>query len=166
MDSISAAAADQKRKRRFVPLPAKSQEPKVPRVSALSIAGASTPAPRAVLDRLGGPSVIVGFDCETHDWREVAARKGRVGPFGWYTMNDDVDFARIVQLAWAVGDANVDAEVVVKCALVRPEGYEISSKASAHHHITQQDVLQKGRPLADVLQEFMHDVAQTQDSKA
>ena len=118
------------------------------------------PMPHAVLDRLGNPSIIVGFDCETHDWCDDAKRKGRIGPFGWYTVNDDVPLARIVQLGWAVGDASVDAEIVVKSALIQPRGFEIAEKAIAHHHITQDIALEHGRPLASVLEEFMRDVSQ------
>lgn len=136
-----------------------------PRAAAVVVTGTPAglqllPAPRAVCDRLGNPLIIVGFDCETHDWRDGTTRKGRIGPLGWYTNNDDMAFARIVQLGWVVGDGSRDAKVISKSSLIKPQDFQITEKARGCHGITQEAALQNGRPLADVLGEFMRDVSQ------
>ena len=86
-------------------------------------------------------------------------RKGRIGPFGWYTNNDDVPFARIVQLGWVVADASRNGEAISKSSLIQPQGFQITEKAMGCHGITQEDALRSGRPLADVLEEFVRDVS-------
>ena len=108
MAADPSSGAPPKRKCGFVWSPVKQKSPKIPRAVTLNVSDAPVPVPHDVSDRLGNPSCIVGFDCETHDWRNDATRKGRVGPFGWYTVNDDVPLARIVRLGWAVGDASVE----------------------------------------------------------
>ena len=108
--------------------------------------------------RLENPCIIIGFDCETHDWLDGTPRKGRIGAFGWHTKNDDVDFARIVQLGWAIGPADSASDVITKSHVVRPEGFNISSRAEKVHKISTDHAMREGRPLADVLEEFMHDV--------
>lgn len=160
----NAIAFHQKRQRRFMPLLAKPAAPQIPRAAAVITAdkpsGQLLPASRIVCDRLGSPSMIVGFDCETHDWRDNTERKGRIGPFGWYTCNDNVAFARLVQLGWVVADANHNADVISKSSLIQPQGFQITEKAKGWHGIAQKEALQNGRPLADVLEEFMRDVSQ------
>jgi DNA polymerase III epsilon subunit-like protein len=160
----ACATSHVKRKCGFVLQPVKPRAAKIPRAEVLNFKSSPIPMPRAVSDRLGNPSIIIGIDCETNDWLEDT--KGHIGPFGWYTKNNNASFARIVQLGWAVGDANVGAEVVVKSALIQPQGYEISKKASDHHKITQDIALQNGRPLADVLTDFMIDVSQAHSRSA
>ena len=64
------------------------------------------------------------------------------------------------QLGWVVADASRDAEVISKSSLIQPQGFQITAKAQGCHGITQEAALQNGRPLADVLEEFMRDVCQ------
>ena len=49
--------------------------------------------------------------------------------FGWYTKNDNVPFARIVQLGWVVAGVGRDAEAISKSSLIQPEGFLIMQKA-------------------------------------
>ena len=156
----------EKRRRRFVcSFPTKGRQ-EFPRANAIFMNAKSSDArflvaPSAVRHRLHPkPSIVIGFDCETHDWLENTQRKGRIGPFGWYTSNDDVEFARIVQLGWAIATASRDAEVTSKGYFVQPKDFEIAERAKACHGITQEHALQQGRPLINVLEEFMHDVLQ------
>ncbi len=116
-----------------------------------------------MLDRLGCPDVVVGVDIETHDWRDDACNKGHIGQFGWYTMRDDasLEFARLVQLGYAIGKAGVEAPAVVKSTLIKPNGFEISVKATREcHGITHEQASREGRDLKGVLQEFMKDVSE------
>ena len=155
-----AAARRQKRPRGFVLMPVRNTAQKIPRASAFNISGAVLPAPHAVVNRLGKPSIIVGFDCETHNWLDGTTRKGRIGPFGWYTTNDNVSYARVVQIGWVVGNAEGDQHELIKNALIQPHGYEISDRACAFHGISQQHAMENGRTLTDALTEFMRDVSQ------
>eukprot|EP00973_Karenia_brevis_P053134 7386678-Karenia_brevis.AAC.1 len=69
-----------------------------------------------------------------------------------------MNFARMVQLGWVIGRADVDAPVEVKTALVRPDGYVISDKAAKFHGISQDKAMREGQCLDDVLRAFMADV--------
>ena len=69
---------NQPRKRAFALLPNPvgiQQRPKIPRVNDLVVsepvaeAKYFLPAPPFVKENLGSPSVIIGFDIETHDWK-------------------------------------------------------------------------------------------------
>lgn len=75
-------------------------------------------------------------------------------------MKDDhtLGFARIIQLGWAIGEACGDAAVNTKAYLVRPDGFEVAAKATAFHKFSHEHVAREGRPLIDVLREFMLDV--------
>eukprot|EP00973_Karenia_brevis_P070229 9761275-Karenia_brevis.AAC.3 len=149
----------QKQKTGFKLLSPRPSTPKIPRAAALDMS-ASLFAPRTVMDRLGHPSTVIGFDCETHDWLDGTSKKGRIGPFGWYTMNDDVPFARIVQLGWVIGSACHGAPVVVKTAIIQPHGFRISDRATDCHGIAHEDASNDGQLLADVLVDFMRDVSE------
>eukprot|EP00973_Karenia_brevis_P009794 1323001-Karenia_brevis.AAC.1 len=149
-----------KRQRGFELLPSKLSIPKIPRAAVLNM-NLPPLMPGAIVNRLGCPSMIVGFDCETHDWLDGTSKKGRIGPFGWYTMNDDVCFARIVHLAWVIGDAGEGEQAIVKNAVIQPHGFLISDRASAVHGITHKDASTNGRQLAVVLDEFMRDVSES-----
>ena len=52
----------------------------------------------------------------------------------------------------------MDEEVTAKKFYVTPEGFEVSAKANKLHGITQETLMTAGKPLGDVLQEFMNDV--------
>ncbi len=161
------------RKRPFnMPKPVPKQQVKVPRASDLDLgpAAASTapaghalqpmPLPKQLVSRVGSPNLLIGFDVETHDWPEIQKEKGRIGKFGWCTLKEEhvMEFSRIVQIGWAIGRADMNAPVRVKTAFVQPVGFEMSEKATKFHGISHTTATQEGRPLADVLCDFMADV--------
>ena len=154
-----------KRRHGFKLVPPKRPPPQIPSAAAIVVTSDASdvkllPLPQPVQARLGKPAIIAGFDCETHDWRVGTERKGRIGPFGWYTNNDDMSFARIVQLGWSIAGIDDNAKIILKSSLIRPEDFQISDKANACHSITQENARQNGRPLAEVLEEFMRDISQ------
>ena len=118
---------------------------------------ASLPLPASVCKRMGDPATIVGFDIETHDWLERPSRRSRIGDFGWHTQadEDNIDAARIVQMAWSIGTQSIPE--TIKSYVIRPEGFVISHKATAFHGISQ-EYAEHGKPLQEVLEEFMHDL--------
>ena len=63
-----------------------------------------------------------------------------------------------MQLGYAIGP--VDAEVTTKKFYVTPEGFEVSAKATKLHGISQDTLKPAGKPLEEVLQEFMTDVVE------
>ena len=95
---------------------------------------------------------------ETHDWNENENNQHHIGQFGFHSRIDDAEirFQRIVQLGYAIG--HVDEEVTVKKFYVMPEGFAVSAKATKLHGITQETLMAAGKPLEEVLREFMSDV--------
>ena len=156
--------AERKRRCGFVLTPVKRAPARIPAAAEIvavpSGAHRALPLPQAVLDRLGDPRIIVGFDCETHDWLDNAERKGRIGQFGWYTKNDDVHFSRIVQLGWVVAGPGNSRELVSKSSLIQPCGFQMSARATKCHGITHEAAMENGRALADVLEEFVRDASE------
>ena len=155
------------RKRFRMPAMEPAKAPKqVPRAAdlhqTLERAGALrlVPPSSMLARRLGSPDVLIGFDIETHSWLDDELDRGRIGKFGWYTLKEEraLEFARIVQLGWVIGRAEVAALVSKKVALVQPDGFEIAEKASTFHKISHSTAAREGRPLPDVLREFMEDV--------
>jgi len=120
------------------------------------------PPSNEIKRRLGEPTVILGFDIETHAWPEEE-NKGNFGQFGWYTYKNEVTltFARIVELGWVGGRAESEEDEYSKAFLIKPNDFEISEAATKHHEITNAMALESGRELSDVLQEFMQDVFKT-----
>ena len=160
----------QQAKRAFTLLPTPAgiqQTRKVPRVSDIAVSAPVVeaehffPAPPAVKTNLGRPPVVIGFDIETHEWTRKSGRELHLGQFGWHTFDneDDLNFARIVQLGWVIGESRRDANVTEKVSLVRPDAFQISAKAVAVHRISQDEAAQKGADIKDVLTEFVRDVS-------
>ena len=135
---------------------------KIPRAADVKVGTPVSwmPPPQAVLGRLREPSIVIGFDVETHGWPDNSCSKGHIGELGWYTMKDErtLCFARVVQIGWTIGKAELGAPAVTKTMLVKPDGFVISDRATHFHNITQERALKEGRALADALREFMDDV--------
>ena len=152
--SVAACA----KKREEIPL-------KIPKAADVKIGqegrmNFSVPFPEILLEDIGNPPLVIGFDVETHDWPDNEERKGRIGQFGWYTLKDEETLRKghIVQIGWVIGRSDLDAPITSKARFVRPDGFEVSEKAEAYHHITQDKISSCGQSLTDVLQEFMCDV--------
>ena len=113
-----------------------------------------------ILDQIGDPKLAIGVDIETHGWPESSFMKGHLGQFGFYTMKDEasLQFSRIVQIGWVIGECQLDSHTVSKCYLVRPCGFQIEQKATHFHGISTELAISEGGDLKDVLNEFMNDV--------
>ena len=116
--------------------------------------------PELVKLRLGAPTIILGFDVETHDWNNTP-RVSRTGEFHWFTRTHStaITFPRIVELGWAFGSTTPGAPLTKKSKRVIPDGWAVSQKAFDFHKISTEDA-QKGERLQDVMKEFLEDVRQ------
>ena len=116
--------------------------------------------PQILLERLGDPCIVVGFDIETHDWLDNVENTGHVGELGWYTMKHEASFLfdRIVQIGWPISAVGLDAPATTEALLVRPEGFMVAERATDIHKIPHETAAQTGHALVDVLQAFMQDV--------
>ena len=118
--------------------------------------------PPEVATKLGKRCLVAGVDVETHDWEGYKGVKGEIGQYGFYSIFHPNDLnARIVQLGWAIGTAP-DALVVKEC-VVQPTDFQISEKATRYHGISHEWAMQNGRPLREVLEEFMKDIINVYD---
>ena len=131
--------------------------PKVPKVNQLRIGGPTgVPPPDVVAQKLGDATIVVGVDIETADWadRKKSTSQGQFGFFNF--CHPDHLKQKIVQIGWAMGEARADSPLL-ECEelLVRPEGFVVADRAAAFHGITQEEALAQGRPLRDVLTDFM-----------
>ncbi len=137
---------------------------RIPRASDVIVASGvpiDVPPPARLLSRLGNPDLVMAFDVETHDWRDNAPNRGRVGRFTWYTLKDEADihYGRLIQLGWVIGPTDSTTPVEVKTVFVKPASdFVVSSKATAFHKISHERVVQEGRPLGETLRDFMNDV--------
>ena len=148
--------------KRFQLLPPREKKMKVPRAADLKMQAACSmePLPPSVRQRLGTPDLVIGFDVESHDWIEGLTRKGNIGPFGWYGIQNEMyfEYPRVVQVGWAIGDLRKEVPVQIKSRFVKPIGFQISAKATEFHSITQEKAECDGIDAAIVLREFLDDV--------
>ena len=116
------------------------------------------PLPQDIAVKLKGIDLIIAIDVETHDWETRYNLPGGPGQFGFYTIKHPDDFlARVVQIGWAIGGVS-ENEPQVKEYIIQPDGFEISDKAAKYHGICQTDANNTGKPLHEVLSEFVVDV--------
>ena len=154
------------RKRGFcLSAPGPEKDPKTPKAATLTIMAPSTTSlkiPPSLAGKLRRPDFVIGFDIETHDWEQVPRHVPYVGQFGWeYNRADTaLDFSRVVQLGWAICPVDMSTPVTVKTELIQPAGFVISERASKYHSITQEHAIHNGRPIDQVLAEFIADVAE------
>ena len=165
--SSQSSMAERARKRpRFVAAkpPARIGMP-APKAHDLIPVGGSptpTPPPPEVARKLDKRCFIAGVDVETHDWEGYKGVKGGFGQYGFYSICRPNDLnARIVQIGWAVGAAP-DA-LAVNEHIVQPSDFQISTKAAHYHGISHHWAMQNGRPLREVLEEFMNDMISEYD---
>ena len=153
----------------------KKEAPKIPKVKDMCITYGNKPysepilsePPKSVVSKListfaAMPEVVLALDIETHDWPEGEDFKDRVGDFGFYTTRDKkhLDVPRVVQIGWIVGTTDLgDEPWISKEYLVKPDGFEVSKKATDFHKINHSQAVTEGLPLSDVLAEFMRDAA-------
>ena len=106
--------------------------------------------------KLEDTSFVVGVDIETADWADRRKTTSR-GQFGFFCFcHPDHLKQKIVQIGWALGEAVQGAPLLEhQELLVRPDDFSITEKATAVHGITQEAAIAQGRPLRDVLLDFM-----------
>ena len=117
---------------------------------------------KSVGEKLGSPSLVIGIDIETHDWKIKGGHKGRWGQFGFYTLRseDDLEHDRIIQIGWVIGTAQAESTPMIsKEFLVKPEGFCISSKAKDYHGISNERAMADGIDLKAVLKELFEDIS-------
>ena len=121
--------------------------------------------PKEIIDRIGNPKLVIAIDIETHGWPEHSSKKGHIGKFGFYTVKDDaaIEFPRIIQIAWVIGECRKDSDTISKCFLIQPEGFQIEWKATHFHGISNDMAAANGAKLKDVLNEFMKDAMKAYD---
>jgi hypothetical protein len=104
----------------------------------------------------------LAFDIETHDWVPKSKDgKGRWidGKYGHPCrfIDNDLQKLRISQLGWVAGRFSTNS-YIQKALTVYPDGFEITSKATLTHGITNEHARCAGKPLQTVLRQFLVDV--------
>ena len=135
---------------------------RLPDLSQLSQEVKSLPAPPRVVEQLDGSSFFVGIDVETHALVPRGSNRQsfwKTGEFGFLTTADDeaLSLLRVVQIGWAYTTKDSDAPIIKSC-LIKPEGFAIEASATKKHGIKHDFALEHGRPLYEVLREFLDDV--------
>lgn len=69
-------------------------------------------------------------------------------------LSDLANWPRIVQIAWLLTDHQGRPQLAVE-AIIRPVGFSIPAGAARVHGITTEQALREGRPLPEVLQQFL-----------
>ena len=115
-------------------------------------------------------NAIVGYDFEAEK-KSVAVEQIDKSPYYLFfdtettglprnykaPASDTRNWPRMVQLAWIV--ANKQGDILKKKSyIIRPEGYTISSSATAVHGITTEKALREGESMKKVLAEFGEDL--------
>lgn len=81
-------------------------------------------------------------------------------PGNWRAPLTDVDnWPRLVQIAWILFDEET-GEAKECCHIVKPENFEIPPQAAAIHGIDNERALLEGKPISEVLSEFIGDLQQ------
>ena len=104
----------------------------------------------------------VGAHVSTYIMRQKAKASGPKQQEKLNKAETVLDFARIVQIGWAIGPVDMSTPVIVKTALIQPSDFTIAEKATNHHGISHNYASQEGRPLQELLKEFMVDVLEAQ----
>ena len=158
--AVNAAEIHKKAVKRFRVLSKDARNSSVPKASKISFTNSWFPPPPILSRRLGSENeLLMGLDIETNDWPDLptGGNKGNIGQFGFYNLCSSEDLnQRCVQLGWVVGLG--DKFSVKKEYLITPSDYIISDKATKFHKISHAEALASGRPLRDVLIEFIEDV--------
>ena len=138
----------------------------IPKVKDLTESTA-VPLPDIVVQKLGDATIVVGVDIETADWVDKKQPITKEPNGFFHFCHPENASQKIVQIGWALGEVREEAPLM-ECGehLVRPEGFAVSDKALAFHGITQKMALARGRPLRDVLTDFMDMVDRATDMGA
>ena len=98
---------------------------KTSKVRDLVYAGPARPS-ASVIEKIGAPPMAMDVDIETADWVDVKTMI-HIGPFGHLCLCSSMEACeRILQIAWAFGEAEAGGPSSVNCHIVRPDGFEIA----------------------------------------
>ena len=150
------ASNGEKREGKFVMPPKKKPKERViPKARDLT-KSAAVPPPDLVVQKLGSAKVVVGVDIETADWVDKKQSMTQDSNGFFHFCHPDNVAQKIVQIGWAMGEVREEASLIESGEhLVRPEGFIVAEKATKLHGITQETALAEGRPLREVLTDFM-----------
>ena len=83
------------------------------------------------------------------------------GKFGheWRRGGEDLSYFRIVCLELAYGEITQEYPNTYQQRWIQPDGFEVTPQAAAYFNISQEQAASKGKPLREVLAEFLHAVA-------
>lgn len=130
-------------------------------IGSLNLGDPALPQPDdAVLQAVPELTYWLAFDVETHDLAPAVTCKGWIqGRFGHQCRCKPavLENLRMVQLGWCMR-MPPSSDMVEKKYYITPDAFEVTKPAEAMHHITDADLRKSGRPLRDVLAEFMLDV--------
>lgn len=70
-----------------------------------------------------------------------------------YTMTNTWRCCRIVQIAWNIYSDNGEL-IAQHCYIIRPDGFTIPPESARIHGITQEEALQTGSSIQEILEEF------------
>jgi hypothetical protein len=117
------------------------------------------PPPDSLSLSLGNPAACFCVAVKIHDWPPDQCNMKRMGSFGYYTTKSEacLEYGRTIQLGWSAGRDSMTDIYPTKTATVLPAGFVISAEASKHG-VNQALAESDGRPLGDVLREFMTDL--------
>ncbi len=115
------------------------------------------PVPRGVQRRLAAGQCFIGIDVETHAKAQPVPR-WIDGQFGFKTKvgRACLEELRVIELGWSVGTLDCE-QPLVKSYLIQPDGFEVSADATEIHSISHSMAV-GGRPLREVLEQFVTDV--------
>ncbi len=113
--------------------------------------------PLAVQRRLSTSGCFIGIDVETNALAQSVKHwiQGQYG-FECKIEANGLEMLRIIELGWSIGTLDCDSPVV-KSYLIQPNGFIVSTDATEKHNISHEMAV-AGRPLRDVLEEFVSDV--------
>ena len=102
----------------------------------------------------------LAFDVETHELAPVTSTGWIQGRFGHQCRceHSSLENLRMVQLGWCMHLPS-SSDMVEKKYYITPDAFKVAKSAESMHHISNENLRKSGRPLRDVLAEFLLDVA-------
>lgn len=80
-------------------------------------------------------------------------------PRDWAAPVTDVEaWPRLVQIAWLRCGSTLLEDSTSRCAIIRPEGFDVPAEATAIHGITDSQAREQGQPVAEVLADLCRDL--------
>jgi hypothetical protein len=109
---------------------------------------------------------LLAFDIETHDLtvtskKDVQWIQGRFGHPCRFREHSQ-DHLHMIQLGWCMG-SSTGSNLIQKKYNVLPAGFEVTVAATSKHGLTNKELYASGKPIREVLHEFMRDVISVTD---